>query len=280
MSSLPALLLVVLGLGVPISAVAELPFEDTFDGSSLDATRWTGLVGDASFVGRTQFRRVDLAPPPVAGGVATLQLDTWNPYNGELASLYGTDILTIESFARGVSFEVRVGPSQLPRGVVVGLFLYDFHDGVRDEIDFELLGNDRDDPGCSTRVLTNVFDDEGFDQAGDVLHVCGPGLDLDGANTFRIEWSDAAIRWFVNGALVREETGTIPDAAMQVHLNYWAPAADFPEAYDASIAPAPSAEANQTFTVPVEFVRVESLPELDRWTLGAVAALLLVALRR
>jgi hypothetical protein len=280
LAAVPVAVFAALAFSAPIAVASDLLFEDSFDAASLDATRWTGLVGDASFVGRTQFRRVDLEPPPVANGAVTLQLDTWNPYNGPVASLYGTDILTIASFARGIAFEVRVGPSALPRGAVVGLFLYRFHDGVRDEIDFELLGNDRGDASCATRVLTNVFDDDGFDQAGDVLHVCVPGLDLDAANTFRIEWGDAAIRWLVNGVQVREEVDTIPDASMQVHLNFWAPAPDFALAYDPSIGPAASAEENQSFEVPVELVRVESLPEADRDALGGAAVGGIAALGR
>jgi hypothetical protein len=149
----------------------------------------------------------------------------------------------------------------LSRGLVGGFFSFITDGSVHDEIDFELLSNDADDN--NERVLTNAFDDDDFSQAGDLQFVTQTGLDPTGFNTYRIHWLPDRIQWFVNDQLMREEFDTVPDQPMNVHLNLWAPNANFADAFDAGLQPADNAGNNQTFFMEVDFVEVSRMFAVD-----------------
>jgi hypothetical protein len=44
-------------------------------------------------------------------------------------------------------------------------------------------------------------------------------LTLTEFNTYRIAWLPDRVQWFVNGQLVREETGIVPTEDLALHLN-------------------------------------------------------------
>ncbi len=249
-------LAIAIALWVPTQASAELLLRDDFDAPPLDPSKWSVPTGDGSFLGRTQIR------PPASklsftDGTIRLQLDTHNPW--ALApgdSFLGSEIDTVTSWdlAEGLIIEARVRlVSPLPRGLVGSLFTFGLSDGVRDEIDFELLSNDLAE--AKPRVLTNVFDDD-FEFPGVPAHPDVTGIRLDAFHVYRIEWFSDRIVWRVDGEPVREETGTVPDGPQNVRLNFWAPDAFFAEAFDAGLVPAKTPEDNQTYFYEVDWVKI------------------------
>ena len=251
---------------------------DDFDGNSLNTTIWNlPEAGDSSFLGRTQLR-LDEAPL-ITNGVARLRLDSFietnaNPPAGQIPAFLGAEIRTRDIFDlknSGYAFEARSRvvndlTNPISRGLVAALFSYALNGSssilTRDEIDIELLTNRIDDTlqsGAISEVLTNVFDNDPFDAAGDFDFIEQPGLDLTEFNTFRFEWYPNEIRWFINGDLVRVENEIVPADPMDLRLNVWAPSEDFVQAYDPDLQPALSLEDNQTFFYEVDYVQVESL---------------------
>lgn len=236
------------------AAGQQVLFFDDFSGSSLDMNLWKlPDPGPGSFLGRTQLRLSEV--PQLVNGVARLRLDT---YNGG-SSFLGSEIMTRQIFERGggLAFEARTRLVDPPPGLVGSVFTYQYNAPVRDEIDVELLSNEVQ--AGTQRVLTNAFNDAGFDSPGAWAFVSVPGLDLRQFNTYRVEWYPDAICWYVNGVLVRTERGVVPDSPTNVRLNFWAPASDFAAAYSAALQPARWPWQNQTFYYEADYVRVESL---------------------
>jgi hypothetical protein len=256
----------VLALLLPAAAGADVLFEDGFDGSALDPARWFQPEGEGTFLGRTQLRPPALAIE-VSAGAARLELDTYNPsalVPGD--SFLGSELVSQPAFSpadgeSGISIEVRarlVPP--LEPGLVASVFLYGLvAPALRDEIDSEILTNEA--VAGSERVLTNVFDDEGFSSPGAVAWAEAWGFDPTQWNDYALWWRPDRILWFVNGALVRQELGVVPAGPLRLRLNFWAPDANFVQAYDASFQPASSAGQNQTFVYEVDGVVVRTLPE-------------------
>jgi hypothetical protein len=276
-AGLSAVVVVTAAIATPADAVVLL--RDDFD-APIDPAVWrlpdagpsvTG--GPGSFLGRTQLR-VN-AFPDVVGGVARLQLDTYNPTAitpGD--SFYGAEIQTIQEFDPDVNgpmaFETRSRiVSGAPGGLVGSLFTWDLSStgGSRDEIDVELLTNDI--VAGDDRLLTNVFDGDDFSNPGDLVYVTQPGFDLTSFNTYRFEWDNdrknGYVRWYINGTLVREEFDSVPNGAgpiegiPEVRLNWWAPEFFFADGYNANLQPVDNAAANETFFYEVDYVLVETL---------------------
>lgn len=271
-------------LAWPAMANDIVLLRDDFDGPSLDTTKWFVPTGPGTFFGRTQIR-----PPSevlvVTGGVIRLQLDTFNPtavVPGD--SFWGSEIDTIETFAvgSGLSFAARVRfVSGLPGGLVGSLFSFVFLPSIpgHDEIDFELLSNDV--VAAEERVLTNVFDDDDFSQAGDKSFANVVGLDLTTFHTYEIRWFADHVEWFVDGNLLRSGSDTVPDDPQNIRLNFWAPDAFFTEAYDATLVPTAAVENNDIYYYEVDFVEIrrleESVPALGAIAWIALGSLLMLA---
>ncbi|NEP00131.1 MAG: glycoside hydrolase family 16 protein [Symploca sp. SIO2E9] len=204
-----------------------------------------------------------------------LQLDTYNPSASTLGdSFFGTGIKTKDTFNPGngglaVEARVRIIDSEenpLARGVIDSVFFFTPGMSIRDEIDFELLGNfieDAQNDNSEPSIFTNVFDDQDLFQRGDfeVIDLGDvPGLegfDLTEFNNFRIEWLEDKVVWKINDIPIREEFETLPDEPMGVFLNTWANG--FPEAIDDSLIPADNLQSNQTFFYDIGYVQVETL---------------------
>jgi uncharacterized protein (TIGR03437 family) len=244
----------------PAPVHASVLLFDDFNGSSLDLGVWRLPTGDPTFFHRTQIKPPS-EPPVISGGTIVLQLDTFNPtatIPGD--SFWGHEIQSLQKFLpvqdAGVSVKSRIrflGPP--PGGLVGGFFTYglDSVQKIRDEIDFELLSNDIGDE----RILTNVYDDAGFvGDPGDFAHLVLPGLDLTQFAEYEIRWFTDRIQWYINGVLIREEFGTLPDDPSEVRLNLWGPDQSFSQAYDANLQPATTAEGNQEFEIEIDLVRV------------------------
>lgn len=266
-------------LAVP--AAGQVLLEDHFDGTALDTTKWFVPTGDGTFFGRTQIRPPS-EPLTVAGGVLRLQVDTWNPtalVPGD--SFWGSEVDSLDTWAveDGLSFRARVRlVAPVPGGLVGALFSYVFLPGIpgRDEIDFELLTNDV--VAAEERVLTNVFDDDDFGQAGDFAFAQVAGLDLTDFHVYEVRWYPDRVEWYVDGSLLRTETDTVPGDPQNVRLNFWVPDAGFAAAYDASLQPAADSGDNETFFYEVDQVRVarisSGVPALPRFAWALLAAVL------
>ncbi len=239
------------------SAAATTLLRDDFNGGSLNQSVWRLPVGGGTFFGRTQIRPPSQAPV-VSNGVITLLLDTHNPTAltpGD--SFWGHEIQTRQLFSVGNGLSIK---SSLrfadgdPRGRVGGFFTFGIESPfvIRDEIDFELLSNQA---GNQT-ILTNVFDDDGFNVGGDVQNVFVPGLDITEFTEYEIRWFPNRIEWYVSGQLIRTETGTVANDPQEVRVNHWAPDQFFTIAYDASLQPVASAALNESFALEVDYVEV------------------------
>ncbi|MBE9067361.1 family 16 glycosylhydrolase [Leptolyngbya cf. ectocarpi LEGE 11479] len=237
-----------------------------------------------TFLGRTQLKLNER--PAIVNGVAQLELNTFNPRNsnlgpGEIPSFFGSEIISTTTFSRknGLAVEARTrlnAPDSLgtstQRGLVAAMFLFDStkinsNQFLFNEIDFEFLTNDVNnaEAGSPPRVLTNVFANDPPGR-GDPAFINIDNLDLTEFNTFRIEWLPDKVRWFVNGNLIRTESAStgdldvnIPETPLNLHLNLWAPAADFADAFDNSLQPAFSLATDQSFFYEIDFVQVEQL---------------------
>ena len=243
-------------------------FHDGFntDGPNISRFNWLGPTS-SYLLGRTALR-LATAPVPVQNGAAVLTLSTYNP--GQPGTLLGTEIETNAYFpvGTGLAFEARVKPAaNLPRGVVCSLFSYVFRNlggGLfqQDEIDWEFLTN-QINGRTQPLVATNVYTDE-FQGAGSPVLVGLPNaVILDAWNTFRIEWYTNRVRWLVNGQLVFERTDRVPNDAMSVRLNFWAPDTGWTGAYSGDITATTNPALNQTFSYFVDYVTVWRLPGLS-----------------
>ena len=195
-------------------------------------------------------------------GVLHLRLDTYNP-TGPGNSFLGSEVISKQSFttsAGGIAFEASARIASPAPGFVGGLFGFNFHTatGLHSELDFELLSNDA--AAGRTQVQTNVYGNEPLG-AGHPLFV--PVTDLTSFHTYRMEWFPDRMRWLVDNQLVREITDHIPQGALALHLNIWAPAADWMEAYSPLLQPTSNPALNVPYYVDVKSVRVAALGILE-----------------
>jgi hypothetical protein len=254
----------------------QLILDDFTGAPRVDQTIWRlPFPGPGSFLGRTQLK-TNLATeyPTQVGGVARLQLDTFlsDGMGGSAGVFSGAEINTKRNFAvgGGLRFEARarlVGP---PPGLVGGMFLFDVTrtDGtgqaVRDEIDHELLSNEVS-PGGQGRLFTNVWNDGPFTgpgSAGDaqfVLPAVPGGFDMTQFHDYRVDWSPQHILWYVDDVLVRTESNNVPDDPMNFRVNLWAPDSGWPDAYSATLQPAATAMANQSYHLELDRVEITRL---------------------
>ena len=233
-------------------------FSDYFDGTAMRGDLWhipTWVSSsDGTFVGRTQFRCSQNAGlPAVSNGDAIINLDTFNPTG---YSFYGTDLISNRTFlpGDGLIFTIRVKfKLPVPRGIVGGIFLYDLVGSgpEHDEIDFELVSN------RLSEVQTNIYDNEPLGAGHPVFHaITGSVTDY---HTYIIKWLPGEITWQVDGVTVRTSRTLVPERPMHFHLNIWAPDAGWMEAYDANLQWVSNPAMNQTYSMIVDYVKVDSI---------------------
>ncbi|TWT40839.1 glycoside hydrolase family 16 protein [Botrimarina hoheduenensis] len=267
----------------PLAASAnELLLRDDFDGTGIvDSTVWRLPFGtEGTFVGRTQYRgdsAVDMPLQGVAEALATdgkvteIKLDTYSPLDPGNAFL-GTDLLTKRNFAQGggITFEARMRLKPTTAGGVVGgFFLYDVtrdspagaNNLVRDEIDWELLGNQGVSGGAQDPA-TNYWNDGPFTgpgSGGDLEFHNVAGLNLTQFQNYKVEWTPQSLKWFVNDQLVRTETTNIPNDPQKLHFNMWAPDSGFAAAFNAALQPAATPGAGVTYAAQIDHVEVNRI---------------------
>jgi beta-glucanase (GH16 family) len=243
-----------------INEVAIL-FADDFN-SALNTADWdfNQWASGGSFYGRTQQRQ---ALPTVSDGQLHLQLDTYNPTG---YSFLGSEAITKETFSTetgGVSFEIKAHfENTVVAGIVGGMFSYNSNSGgLHDEIDFEAVSNHPD------QIQTNIYANEPLGAGHPEFDPIASSLTVE--HTYRIEWFDNALRWFVDGQLVRVQIDNSPQHPQALHLNIWAPASDWAEAFSAALNPVTNPSANSAYFFDINSVRVARLPEILTGTSGS-----------
>lgn len=226
---------------------------DNFN-TALSATRWdyNHYEDGGSYLGRTQMRQ---SLPTVSNGYLHLRLDSYNPTSlPNSPSFYGSEAKTKQKFSTtsgGISFEVKAHLLTSTPGVVGGMFAYSSAGATHDEIDFEAVSKK------INSIQTNVYDDEPLGAGHSAFHALSTPLTEN--HLYRIEWLPDRVRWFVDGKLVRESTQYVPQGAMALHLNIWAPAQDWIEAYSNAINPVTTAGKNTSYYFEVDSVKVSRL---------------------
>ncbi|MGE4370046.1 MAG: glycoside hydrolase family 16 protein [Burkholderiaceae bacterium] len=231
-------------------------FRDDFsrDGA-IDAGLWNYNVWNpdgSSFYGRTQ-QRQEL--PAAENGVLRLKLDTFNPTgNAANPTFLGSEAISLQKFdlsQGGIAIEFVARYAQSQPGIVGGLFTFGGGGNHHDEIDFEGLSN------RLSFIQTNVYKNEPPGAGRPEHHPLDQPITE--FHTYRVEWLPTKVRWFVNDELVRENTSHVPTLPQAVHLNIWAPASEWAEAFSPTLAAASSAAQNQSFYFEVDSIKVDQL---------------------
>ncbi|MEO8496453.1 MAG: dockerin type I domain-containing protein [Planctomycetota bacterium] len=242
----------------------EVLLQDDFEAATLDAAAWVTPSGSGSYFGQTQIRPPYLQPV-LKDGRVELALHTYNPTARTAGdSFWGSEIDSRTDFAPQVGEEIvfeAVGrfEGNPPAGLVAGIFAYNLNELssplTRDEIDFELLTKEL--AADRSRVLTNVFENDGFSSAGNWSFVDVPGFDPRQDHRFELIWRTDRIEWRIDGVLVRTVEGAdVPDDPMSFRLNLWVPDRFFAQAYDSSLKPVASASLNTIYIFSVDRVEI------------------------
>lgn len=222
--------------------------------------------------------------PYVENGACVIEHHSYNPYDQADPNwtFVGGEIHTVMSFepTQPYRFEARVRCSASPNGLVTSFFLYGYDDVNKnsDEIDFEFLSNLTNSAGYPNGdpVFLNTWNESlQKPQCQCTSNDCAApeGLDLSGWNTFRIYWDPDQRRvdwvWLdPDNAEVSLHTETdpsfIPDEAMAVYFNFWAPTDVWPCAYDAGLQAANDAAQDVVYKYEIDYVEVRvPTPEVD-----------------
>ncbi len=228
-------------------------FNNPLNSANWDFNHWAA-VNNPSFNGQTQYIQ---SLPSVSNGILPLLLYTYNPTNGPIPSFYGTEVFTTKTYSPGVSFEIKANfANPLVAGIVGGMFLYNYTDtNHHDEIDFEALSNQLN------QIQTNVYTNEPLGTGNPQSHQISTSL--TGEHIYRIEWYQNAIRWFVDGQLVREQTSNIPQNPMALHLDVYVPASNWSYAYSPTLNPVTNASANTSYAFDIDSVSIGQLSTID-----------------
>ncbi|MCX6179633.1 MAG: DUF4214 domain-containing protein [Chlorobiales bacterium] len=236
-------------------------FNNPLVSANWNLTVWT-LDKNASFNGRTQYNTHSL--PTVSNGVLPLVLYTYNPTNNPnyAPSFYGTEIISHNQYLPGTSFEIKAHfDNSVTAGIVGGFFLYNFRDATHhDEIDFEAISNH------PNQIQTNVYNNEPLGAGHPQSSQLSSALTED--HTYRIEWFTNAIRWFVDGQLVREQTDNIPQNKMSLYLDIYAPGDEWPYALSSALNPVTNSNTNTAYRFDIDSVRISELPTIQTGTSG------------
>jgi hypothetical protein len=235
-------------------------FSDTFNGplstANWDYNHWQ-QNNNPSFYGRTQIRQ---SLPDAGNGIVRLKLDTYNPGDKDHKTFIGAEMITKKSFGpakkgAGVAFEVKAKFENVPKGLVGGIFTFSGNAKSHNEIDWEALSNDL--AAGKNQIQTNVYANEPLG-AGHVqfVPISSPLTDY---HVYRVEWLPNQVRWLVDGKVVRVETEHVPDKAMALHINFWAPSSGWQVAYSDTLKPAASEGAKKSYYFDATYAKVLEL---------------------
>ena len=277
----------------------QVLFSDDFSNDGpLDSTKWdfnrayyVGDAGNPAYLGNTLMRQ---QLPSAAGGMARIQLDTWNFDWKDGKSFYGSEAITKQAWdaqsTGGVAFQAKMRFEGTQGGMIAGLFFYQqfpsppFPRIPHNELDWEILTSQLQ-PSSVNKISTNVFPhqpttpglEQDFPHSYPVTQV--PNFSPNDWHIYRIEWLPSRITWLIDGQVIRIETTNLPqpNVPQQLHLNLWGVPKDWgpspgdappicpqtgPNIGDPSFVPATSADQNTTYYFDVTAVLVEALSSL------------------
>lgn len=243
-----------------VSGTDILLSDDFNKNGPIDSSTWRYSTGPSSFLGGTTQMRPEL--PVAESGYLKLQFDTYNsgqggPSYGGNPSFYGSEAISQQTFAvgDGIAFEARVRLPVAEDGLIGGFFSYGFDSGTntRDEIDWEFIPK----RGLQN-PQTNIFNNTPPDGEGNWKAPTLDGVLLTDFHTYRIEWLPNAVRWLVDGEVVRTERGAALDKQMALHLNLWG-AGDTWDTGSKDLTFAKTPGQNRTFFMEVDYAHVEQL---------------------
>jgi hypothetical protein len=271
----------ILAVTVP-NVLASIKLWDDFDCPILDLTKWSYQDRDWP-QGQTWFK----GAPNICGGIATFMHHTYNPFDPGNSCL-GQEIYSNSNFARGAGLEIEARVRvrcPIASGLVTSFFAYmdkEMPTGISpwsDEIDFEFLSNQINDPpeSCGDRVLVASSNDLGAPGSGygDGVHHqdANPavlGLDLTEFNVFKIRWLADSVEWYwdpdqVRGqdlypdVLIYKTSNAVPDEPLTVRFNFWASTKDWPLAWDSAMQPTADPAGDLVCYYDVDYVAVRQI---------------------
>jgi beta-glucanase (GH16 family) len=248
-----------------IAPVTQILLQDYFgDNASLDPTTWDynhfSPINNPSFNGRTQMEQF---VPTVSDGALQLTVQTYNPTSSPPGtSFLGSEVISKQNFnvagnGSGIAFTAVARIATTVPGMVGGIFGYNINaaSGPHNELDFESLSNDA--AAQRDRALTNVYSNQPLG-AGNFEYV--PGAGPTDYQTYTMEWFPDKVLWFINGQLVRDSS-IVPQGSMAFHLNFYAPASDWADAYSPLLQPTANPTQNNTYTFEVAYASVAAISE-------------------
>jgi beta-glucanase (GH16 family) len=203
-------------LATPTASAAaadwRLTFEDTFDGTALDPTKWVNETYWRSWLPERQL----YLPQNVRVEQGLLRLETRRQdttYQGHAFAYTSGYVSTRGKFVqRYGKFEVR---ARLPKGQGIwpAHWLLPQNGDWPPEIDImELLGHDP-----ATVYVSNHWGTPA-DHQYRTQGVVGPDFSSD-FHTFAVEWEPGALRWLVDGVVRDAMSSRVPDVPMYLILN-------------------------------------------------------------
>ena len=235
-------------------------FSDTFNGplstANWDYNRWKAK-DNPSFYGNTQIRQ---SLPDAGNGVVRLKFDTYNPGDKDHKTFIGAEMITQKAFGpakkgAGIAFEVKAKFENVPKGLVGGIFTFSGDAKSHNEIDWEALSNDL--ATGTKRIQTNVYANEPLGRGHPEFVPVSSSL--GDYHVYRIEWLPDQVRWLVDGKVVRTEPKFVPDKAMNLHINLWAPKSSWQAAYSDTLKPAASEGAKKSYYFDAAYAKVFEL---------------------
>lgn len=225
-------------------------FRDNFDGNDIDQEKWNCPADLLHGWTRTR------GCPEVSEGIARFEHHLYNPDQPGVHCL-SQEINSRAYFARGdgVEFEAKVRVETEPPiidGLVMSFFSYmdEVVDGHRenDEIDFEFLSNQINDPPEPEghRVIIASYNDFWGQWVDPTYRITANpvvlSLNLGEWNVFKMRWWPDRIEWYwINDAgedaLIYCICCAVPDQPMFVAFNFWAATCIWPLACDPNLEP-------------------------------------------
>jgi endo-1,3-1,4-beta-glycanase ExoK len=190
------------------AAASDESFVDEFD--TFDESRW--FVSDGWDNGPHQGCTWDADSVQPRDGFLRLTIEPRTTGDRDFSC---GEIQTREFLGYGV-YEVRMRALASP-GTVSAFFTYTgpVHENPWDEVDIEILGKD------TTQAQLNIY----VDGEGGQEKLVDLGFDsAEGMNDYAFVWEEDALRWYINGELVREMTSEaqpLPSVRSKLYLSVW-----------------------------------------------------------
>ena len=259
------------------SVSAQPLWGDEFNAATFNSGGAWGVYQPWQFLGRTQFG----LSPSVSNenGVSFLRMPhrSWNDgFDPARPAMQSSEIFSKQLFkvGTGIEFEARLRGVNMPRGMVFGIYAYNekgrWPDGyLKEEIDFEVLTNK-----AQNQFWSNIWNDwnprygynNGVHNSDSLMTVSN--MNYRAWTTYTARWYPDRVEWYVNGTLSRTSRTIVPDDALSVHFNLWAPASDWSIAYDPFLQPTGDPARNYTCFMDIDYVRVRQLPAPTRGVWG------------